>query len=126
MNQLAVGQLPDTRHAFVPGVVVLEIVLLQVLSSLALVMGGCKEDADVVLRSLTDQQGVADGSHALVDQGRGRGPQGAVQYGVVQRRQDAVEAAELAHHLMSPRTRGPRSCGADRSASWSTSLTKST
>ena len=83
MHHLAVGQLPEARHAFVDGVVDLKVLALQVRAVLSPVVDPDEEDPDVVLRAFADQQGIALHLASLIDQGRCGWPQGIVEGGLV-------------------------------------------
>ena len=96
--QMAVGQLPEARHAFVDGIVVLEVVALLVFAPLPAAVGPDEENADVVLRPLSDDEVIARQAARLVDEGRDARPAGIVEHGVVHRRQDALECVIIAHH----------------------------
>ena len=80
---MAVGQLPDARHAFVDRVVDGEVFVLQVDAPLPPVVEADEEGPNVVRRAFAHQQGIAPGATGLIDQGRGGRPIGVVQHGLV-------------------------------------------
>ena len=90
MHQMAVGQLPKARYAFVDGMVDLEVLSFQVFVALSPVVEPDGEDPEVVGRAFADQEAIAGNAAGLVNQGRGGRPVGIVEHGVVQRRQDAL------------------------------------
>ena len=100
--QAAVGQLAQTRQTFVPRVVELEIVALQVLAALAALVEAGKQDADVVAGALGNHQLVAGHAAGVVDEGGGCGPVGVVEHGLVQGGKDAVISVELVHAVSWP------------------------
>ena len=103
MHQATGRQLPETRHPFVDGVVVFDVVALEVFVALPPEVEPDDEQPDVVLRALGDDEAIACQAAGLVNQGRGGRPAGIVEHGVVQRRQDALECGLIAHVLQTPR-----------------------
>ena len=97
MHQMAGGQFPQARYAFVDGMVDFEVLTLQIGAALPAVVEPDKEDLDILLRAFADQEGIAHDAAGLVNQGRGGWPAGIVEHGVVQRRHDALERARVAH-----------------------------
>ena len=59
MHQMAGGQLPKARYAFVDGMVDFEVLTLQVGAALPAVVEPDEEDPDVVGRAFADQEGIA-------------------------------------------------------------------
>ena len=57
MHQMAVGQLPKARYAFVDGMVDLEVLSFQVFVALSPVVEPDGEDPEVVGRAFADQEG---------------------------------------------------------------------
>ena len=76
MHQMAVGQLPKARYAFVDGMVVFDVLALEVFPALPPVVEPDGEDPDVVLRAFADQEGIARNAAGLVNEGRGGRPSG--------------------------------------------------
>ena len=97
VRRTTVGQLPEARHPFVGGVVVLEVLALQVFAALPPAVDPDEVSLDVVLRAFADHEVIARDAAGLVDQGRGGRPAGIVEHGVVQRRQDVLERVLVAH-----------------------------
>ena len=97
MHHAAVGQLPETRHAFVQGVVDLKVLTLQVLAALPPVIEPDEKDPGIVLWAVADQQGIALHPAGFIDQGRGGWPLAIVEHGLVQRRQDTFECILVTH-----------------------------
>ena len=83
MHQAAVGQLPETRHAFVDGVIDFEVFALPVFATLPPVVEPDEEGSDGVPRASTDHYAIALYAASLIDQGGGGGPQGIVEHGLV-------------------------------------------
>ena len=97
MHQMAGGQLPQARYAFVDGMVDFEVLTLQIGAALPAVVEPDEEDPDVVGRAFADQEGIARDSTGLVNEGRGGRPVGIVKHGVVQQRQGTFIRALVAH-----------------------------
>ena len=76
MHQMAGGQLPQARYAFVDGMVDFEVLTLQIGAALPAVVEPDEEDPDVVGRAFADQEGIARDSTGLVNEGRGGRPVG--------------------------------------------------
>ena len=83
MHQATVGQLMRARHAFVNGMVDLDILLLPVLTAFPPVTEPEEEDPDGVWRAFADYQTVALNATSLVNQSRGGRPLDSVERGVV-------------------------------------------
>ena len=88
---MAVGQPPQPRQAFIPGVVKVEIGALQVFTPLAAAVETCEQGPGILAGALADNQFIALHAAGLVDEGRGGGPVGVVEHRVVQGHQDAVK-----------------------------------
>lgn len=104
-HQLAVRQASDPRHPFVPVVVVLQVVAFQLLPALALVVEPQVKHAQPVfaaLVALPDHQRISPAAADLLDQGRGCGPVGIVQRGLMDGRHDPGEGFLFAHAGLSP------------------------
>ena len=97
MHQATGRQLPEARHPFVHGMVVFDVVALEVFVALPPEVEPDDAQPDVVLRAFDDDEAIACQAAGLVNQGRGGRPAGIVKHRVVQRRQDAVERVLLAH-----------------------------
>ena len=97
MHQETVGKLPKARYAFVDGMVVFDVVALEVFPALPPVVEPDGEDPDVVGRAFADQEGIARNAAGLVNEGRGGRPAGIVKHGAVQRRQDPRKRVLVAH-----------------------------
>ena len=78
MHQTARGQLPEARHAFVGGMVVLEVLALEVRAALPPVVGSDAGGPHVVPRAFGDHQAIALQAAGFVDEGRGGRPAGVV------------------------------------------------
>ena len=63
--------MPKARYAFVDGMVVFDVVALEVFPALPAVVEPDGEDPDVVLRAFADQEGIARNAAGLVNEGRG-------------------------------------------------------
>ena len=72
--------MPKARYAFVDGMVVFDVVALEVFPALPAVVEPDGEDPDVVLRAFADQEGIARNAAGLVNEGRGGRPVGATPY----------------------------------------------
>ena len=83
MHDAAVGQLPDTWHPFVDGVVGPEVLAYPVFTKLPPVVSLGEKNPDIVLWAAADYQGIALDAARLIDQGRGGRPVGIVKYGSV-------------------------------------------
>ena len=97
VNDVAVGQSLEARHALVPVEVDLGVHALQFLVALTPVVEPGEDDPGVVHRPFRDHQFMALDTARLIDQGSGRRPVGVVQGGFVQRLKDALEQVLLAH-----------------------------
>ena len=97
MHQVAGGQLPQARYAFVDGMVDFKVLTLQIGVALPAVVEPDEEDLNIVLRAFADQQGVARNAAGLVNEGRGGRPVDIVKHGVVQRRQGTFIRVLVAH-----------------------------
>ena len=97
VNDVAVGQPFEARHAFVLVEIDLGVHALQFLVALTAVVEPGQDDPSVVGRPLRDHQFMALDAAGGIDQGSGRRPVGIIQGGFVQRRQDALEEVLLAH-----------------------------
>ena len=97
MHQAADRQLPEARHPFVDGMVVFEVLALQVFAALPPIVEPDEEPPDIVLRAFSDHEAIAGQAAGLVDQGRGGRPAGLVEHGVVQRRQDPLKGVRVLH-----------------------------
>ena len=92
MNQLAVGHPPEARHAFVPGMVDVEIQPFPFLATLPAVAEPGKEPFDVVLRAaVTEYQHIALRPAGFVNQAGGGLPAGVIQRRFVQCNQNTLE-----------------------------------
>ena len=76
VGQTTKWQPPHARHAFVGGIVVLEVLALQVLVPPSPAVGPDEESPNVVPGTLADHDGIARQSAGLVDLGRGGRPAG--------------------------------------------------
>ena len=104
VSQPAFGQAPEAHNSVVLAMVVLPVIALQVVSPLTPEQAHGGAEAGVALGACGYQQGVALHADGLVDQLGGGGPQGVVEGGVVQRRQEALEEGSPGHVARSPRT----------------------
>ena len=97
MHQATGRQLPEARYTFVDGMVVFEVLALQVFAALPPGVEPDEESPDVVPRAFTDHEAIACQAAGVVDQGRGGRPAGLVEHGIVQRRQDALKGVLVVH-----------------------------
>ena len=97
MHEATVGQLPQSRHAFVDGMVDLEVLTLHIGVALSPGVEPEGEDPDVVLRAFADHERIARQAASLVNQGRGGRPLRIVEHGIVHRRQDACNGVLGVH-----------------------------
>ena len=97
MHQATDRQLPEARDPFVDGMVVFEVLALQIFAALPPIVEPDEEPPDVVLRTFTDHEAIACDAAGLVDQGRGGRPADLVEHGVVQRRQDPLKGVLVVH-----------------------------
>ena len=100
---MTVGQLAETRYAFVRRVVILKVLALLVFAALSPGVGADEEHPDIVLRAFSDQNVIARQAAGLVDEGRDTRPAGIVDHGVGHRLDNALERVLLAHDI--PRRR---------------------
>ena len=100
VDHVAVGQLPEPWRAFVEGVVALEPPALPVGAALPPGVDPDEERPGVVRRAFADQQPIGLHPAGVINQGRGGRPQGIVEHGGVEGRQDAVEGVLGAHGVM--------------------------
>ena len=84
MHQAADRQLPEPWHTFVGGMVVFQVLALQLCAALSPGVEPDEESPDIVGRAFSDHQAIACQAAGLVDQGRGGRPAGLVEHGVVQ------------------------------------------
>ena len=108
VNQTTVGLSPHARHALVDGVIVLEVLALQVLAALPSVVEPDEGHADVVLRTFANDEAVVRQSAGLVDEGRGGRPVRIVEHGVMQRSEDSLEPISIPHDAASLGAPHPR------------------
>ena len=83
MHQATVGQLQETWHAFVDGVIDFEVLALQVFATLPPVVEPDEEHPAGLLQAVANQQGIALHAAGFINQGRGGGPVGIVEHGLV-------------------------------------------
>ena len=76
MHQATDRQLPEARDTFVDGMVVFEVLALQVFAALSPGVEPDEDSPDVVLRTFSDHEAIACDAAGLVDQGRGGRPAG--------------------------------------------------
>ena len=98
MDQPAVGEMPEAGDPFVQGVVVLEVIALQVPVPFSTEEGPRKVDPDVLVGApVAEHHAAAVRLEGLVDQRGGTRPVGRVERHVVQRGQNALERRAFAH-----------------------------
>ena len=90
-DQLADASLHQAGRPFVVGPEDLVVLAQEVLQGLAPVEQPGEVDAHLVAEPFADRQHVARSADGLLDQGRGGGPPGFVERGLMQQRQDALE-----------------------------------
>ena len=96
-NQFAVREALDAGHAFVDGVVGVEVASLQVVPALAAPVSTRRQDPGPAAGVVRDHEGTAGQVAGFVDQGQGGGPQGVVQRRVVQGLQQAGQNLAPVH-----------------------------